>query len=93
MTIHILLSTTAVIVIISSNLGIEFKSSIPLETNVSIGTKVSSCSLSTLINLLRNLKRTIANTSTRILSISSIIPLIIPLEKPSAKAYFLCPKP
>ena len=93
MTIHILLSTTAVIVIISSNLGIEFKSSIPLETNVSIGTKVSSCSLSTLINLLRNLKRTIANTSTRTLSISSIIPLIIPLEKPSAKAYFLCPKP
>ena len=42
-TIQILLSTTAVIVIISRSLGIEFNNSIPLETKVSIGTKVSSC--------------------------------------------------
>jgi len=37
-----LLSTTAVIVIINNNLGIEFNSSIPLDTNVSIGIFVSS---------------------------------------------------
>ena len=37
-TIQRLLSTTEVIVIISISLGIEFSNSIPLETNVSIGT-------------------------------------------------------
>ena len=43
-------------VIIKRSLGIEFSNSIPLETNVSIGTNVSSWSFLTLINLLISLK-------------------------------------
>ena len=38
-----LLSTTAVTVIINISLGIELSSSIPRETNASIGIVVSSC--------------------------------------------------
>ena len=53
-----LLSTTAVIVIIKSNLGIEFNNSIPLDTKVSIGTFISSFSFPNWNNLLDSLKRT-----------------------------------
>ena len=71
-TIQILLSTTAVIVIISRSLGIEFNNSIPLETKVSIGTKVSSCNFLNFIKRLISLKIVIERTKTPILITNSI---------------------
>ena len=88
-----LLSTTAVMVIMSISLGIEFSNSIPLETKVSTGTYTSSDNLPKSKSLLKALQtKNTAIITTKLMSISHI-PEPNPAEKPSAISYFLCPKP
>ena len=92
-TIQILLSTTAVIVIINNNLGIEFNNSIPLDTNVSIGTFVSSfryLNLSSKLNFLN--KKTVPKIIIILINVCNI-PFDILVPNASDKMYFLCPKP
>ena len=87
-----LLSTTAVIVIIKINLGIEFKISIPLDINESIGTVISVFNQLFEIILLNNLKRKVDMKMINILIENCITPSVEFCINPSEIIYFRCPK-